>query len=467
MKKVKRILAMLMAMAMVLGMAVTASADQVTTEYQDNIKITNLAEGVTTEVKVYNIIYLDQNTAGNQSWVVVDWAKDFIRLDTTTGKYVISNKVGLKNAAQAQTQPSYAAKVAGTEYEFKNVPIGAYVVLASDTAGTYGLMVTNTYDEDETYMASQLANVTAKIEEYGGNKTTSDKFVHRGQSVDFTITTKFPAKQKENADGTTTDLTVFKITDTPNGLLVSDTLPTVKIGNTTVDITAAMVTNTKSTDGTMTTSYVVDLSSFIAASSAGSTVEIKYNATVASEDGYNNSVAISSDTVNYTGSSTQGFEADITLTKVDEDGATLKGAEFQVYKGAIATDNSPLYFVKISDGVYKQALSETEEGATQTVVATNGTVQVKGLDEGTYNFKETKAPTGYSLVNDPKEVVVTANESANVSLGVAEAINFVNTKLASLPATGGIGTYIFTIAGIIIMAAAAGFFFVSRRKENR
>ena len=46
MKKVKRILAMLMAMAMVLGMAITASADQVITEYQDDIEITNLAEGI-------------------------------------------------------------------------------------------------------------------------------------------------------------------------------------------------------------------------------------------------------------------------------------------------------------------------------------------------------------------------------------------------------------------------------------
>lgn len=100
MKKVKRILAMLMAMAMVLGMALTASADQVITEYQDDIKITNLAEGVSTEVKVYNIIYLDQDASGNQSWVVVDWAKNYIELDTTNGEYVIKDKAGLKAAAE-------------------------------------------------------------------------------------------------------------------------------------------------------------------------------------------------------------------------------------------------------------------------------------------------------------------------------------------------------------------------------
>lgn len=465
MKKVKRILAMLMAMVMVLGMAVTASADQVTDDvYKNNITISNLAEGVPTDVKVYNIIYLDQDANGNQSWAVVDWAESFIELDSTKGEYKITDKAGLKAAAESQ-EATYTATVEETEHTFADVPIGAYVVLAYDTAGTYGLMVTNTYNEKAQYMASQLADVTAKLEKYVSDKTASDSFVHRGQTVEFTITTKFPAKQKENADGTITKLEEFKITDTPTGLLVSDTLPMVTIGSTSVTITSDMVTKTD--DNGATTEYVVDLSSFIEDSAAGSTVVVKYNATVVSADGYNNTVAISSNTVNYDGDSTQGYEADITLTKVAEDETTkLDGAEFQVYKGEVDETNR-LYFVEISDGVYRQALSADEPNATQTVVATSGTVQVKGLDEGTYNFKETKAPKGYSLVETPKLVEVTANDSANVSLGVAEPINFVNTKLAALPATGGIGTYIFTIAGIIIMAAAAGFFFVSRRKANR
>ncbi|MGC4018058.1 MAG: LPXTG cell wall anchor domain-containing protein [Muricomes sp.] len=41
----------------------------------------------------------------------------------------------------------------------------------------------------------------------------------------------------------------------------------------------------------------------------------------------------------------------------------------------------------------------------------------------------------------------------------------VNTKLSELPSTGGIGTYIFTIGGIVLMGAAAGFYFLSRRRK--
>ena len=44
--------------------------------------------------------------------------------------------------------------------------------------------------------------------------------------------------------------------------------------------------------------------------------------------------------------------------------------------------------------------------------------------------------------------------------------NIVNTKLAELPGTGGIGTTIFTIGGCVIMIAAAGLYFASRRKHG-
>ena len=88
----------------------------------------------------------------------------------------------------------------------------------------------------------------------------------------------------------------------------------------------------------------------------------------------------------------------------------------------------------------------------------------KGTDV-TYAFKEVVAPEGYSINTDDAEVSFDADDThTKVIEGTA---SMTDTKLAALPATGGIGTYIFTIAGIIIMAAAAGFFFVSRRKTNR
>ena len=102
---------------------------------------------------------------------------------------------------------------------------------------------------------------------------------------------------------------------------------------------------------------------------------------------------------------------------------------------------------------------------------TNGNIVVKGLDDSvnkmTYEFKETKAPEGYSI-NETNANVKWATEGAGVEAATRTGAASMNdTKLSALPHTGGIGTTIFTIAGCAIMIAAAGFFFASRKKANR
>lgn len=87
MKKMKKILAVILSLAMVLGMSMTAFAAKVTNKYTNDIKVTNLAQGVDTTVELLNIIYLDE-VDGNQSWQVVDWASPYITVNTD-GTYTI------------------------------------------------------------------------------------------------------------------------------------------------------------------------------------------------------------------------------------------------------------------------------------------------------------------------------------------------------------------------------------------
>lgn len=472
MKKLKKLFAVMLSLIMVLAMGITSFAAKVEDEYTDKITITNLAADVETTLNVYNIIYLDQDDAGNQTWKVVDWANAYISEDTATGKFKITNADGLKNAADAQKSADYTATEAGTSHEFTNLPIGAYVIRAFDTKGTYDLMVANTYDKDgQTYMASKSANVTAKMGEYKVTKEASDKFVHRGQTVDFTVTTQM-APKKNSKDET---LTTFKVIDTSTGLKAdSFVLRTVTIAGEAKTIDANKAVAVANNDGTVT--YTVDLSEFIAGTESGSTITVEYRAVVENDHTYNNSATASAKTVGYKPARVDGFEGSVTLKKVDTNHNVLNGAEFQLLKvtpakeeGAEAT-KTPVSVVPVKDasgkaiaGEYKVAL-EGEEGATTTLVATNGTLKVTGLDEGNYEFKETKAPTGYSVNSANKAFTITASDNAEVSV---DAGQFVNTKLSALPATGGIGTTIFTIVGCGIMIAAAGLFFASRRKENR
>lgn len=49
---------------------------------------------------------------------------------------------------------------------------------------------------------------------------------------------------------------------------------------------------------------------------------------------------------------------------------------------------------------------------------------------------------------------------------ISVGTHMIDTKLSSLPSTGGMGTYLFTIIGVVVMAGAAGAFFISRRKGS-
>lgn len=453
MKKMKKFFAVLLALAMVLGMSATAFAAKVTDQYANKITVSNLAADVTTTLNVYNIIYLDQDDAGNQTWKVVDWAEGYVSENAQTGEFTITNADGLKDAADKQASADVTATEAGTSHEFTGLPIGAYVIRAFDSKGTYGLMVANTYDADGNYMASKAASVTAKMEGYNVGKTADDKFVSRGQRVNFTVTTQMAPKTNEDGD----TLTQFKVVDTSTGLKAdSFTLDSVIIAGTKANVDASKATAVSNNDGTVT--YTVDLSDLIETTESGATVEVKYSAVVENDHTYNNSATASAETVNYTPGTVNGYEGNVTLKKVDKNSNVLNGAEFQLLKGT-----TPVSVVKVSDGVYKKAL-EGEADATTTLVATNGTLKITGLDEGDYAFKETKAPTGYKVNSDNKTFTITANEKAEVTVDAGE---FVNTKLSALPHTGGIGTTIFTIAGCAIMVAAAFFFFTSRKKANK
>lgn len=458
----KKIGALLMAAIMVLSMCTAVFAAKVEDEYTNAITVKNLAADVDTTLKVYNIIYLDE-TDGNQTWNVVDWADPYVSEDAATGAFQITDSDGLRNAADAQQNVDFTATEHGTSYVFSGLPIGAYVIRAFDTKGTYSLMVANTYKDNDTYMASESADVVAKMSEYKVTKETGDKFVRRGQRVNFTVTTQMASKTNANNDA----LTTFKVVDTSTGLKAdSFVLDSVKIAGQKVNVDKTKVTSVTGNDGKVT--YTVDLSDFILTTEAGTTIEVKYSAIVENDHTYNNSATVNSNTVNYVPGIVNGYTGNVTLKKVDTNGNTLNGAEFQLLevtpaekKGAEAT-KTPINVVKVKDGEYKVAL-DGEEGATPTLVATSGTLKVTGLDEGNYEFKETKAPTGYKVNSENKAFTIEANETAEVKV---DAGNFVNTKLSSLPSTGGMGTYLFTIIGVVVMAGAAGAFFISRRKGS-
>ncbi|MCD8221352.1 MAG: isopeptide-forming domain-containing fimbrial protein [Clostridiales bacterium] len=171
----------------------------------------------------------------------------------------------------------------------------------------------------------------------------------------------------------------------------------------------------------------------------------------------------------------------------------LYDSEDESHKGLkrytrVTTDTDNKYYVttEAKDG------REVIEGVTDE----NGVVTFVGLGEGTYYLEETAAPNGYSKREGKIKVVVSytdpeitegnqpdqsykckwefevydgedENYDADVKAeGDYITITVTNTSSALLPATGGIGTMVFTVAGLCAMAGAVLFLYTKKRREE-
>lgn len=181
------------------------------------------------------------------------------------------------------------------------------------------------------------------------------------------------------------------------------------------------------------------------------------------------------------------FTYELKTTKVDGNNTELKlaGAKFKLQR---TTDNK---WLKVKNGkVYtwvddKNAADELESNS-------EGVFTIVGLDSGTYNLLETKAPDGYNKLNNPLEVVLTAETkndqnwagepdqaltkidvtvdnvagTGNVNEGSA-SITVANNKGSQLPETGGIGTTIFYVVGVVLMLGAGVLLITKRRMSAK
>lgn len=172
------------------------------------------------------------------------------------------------------------------------------------------------------------------------------------------------------------------------------------------------------------------------------------------------------------------FTYKVDANKVDPDHNKLPGAAFELWKkvGSDWVSKGVVNATQKSDGTYT-----IDNATTVTEFAWNG------IDDGDYKLVEVVTPAGYNTM-EPLLFTVTATHSetadepvlitlsgntttgdvitGNPNTGVLTS-QIVNNRGTTLPGTGGIGTTIFYVIGGGLMVAAAILLITKKRMENR
>jgi fimbrial isopeptide formation D2 family protein/LPXTG-motif cell wall-anchored protein len=512
MKQIKRIMAFALAMVLALAMSITVFAEDDTggttvTVPKEGDRATITVQNVESDATVtaYQYVKADYNASGLVGYSPVDGVtvgvgRDIADIENPTlGEIIaLTDKIGTGNALGAGIKLNLTENKTYT----KDVEAGSYLILVTDVSSKiYNPMIVSVYYTEggsdnttntdtanidaakgtwklsggTTIAKSELPTVTKEIVSVTDESKTKDETdIHDaavGDTVEFKITTTIPQYSTDyKVNGF-----VFKLTDTlAKGFEYNNDVK--------VTIDDAQYSSDKNiTFESSTNTLTIDLSND-AVNNFGKDVTVTYTAKLLEDTKtvYNNTA---------TGN---GNTNDVTLTySTSPSGDTGNAtATTHTYTFNLEGSNGVSFIKKTGEGEYEEGLpgadftltkldsndNETEVSVTETSDS-NGKVSFTGLDAGTYHLQETKAPSGYSLNDTVYTVKIEAayntdgtietlsitNENGNSLLDTGITIN--DTSLATLPSTGGIGTTIFTIAGCLIMIAAAGMYFASRRKN--
>ncbi|WP_028235952.1 SpaA isopeptide-forming pilin-related protein [Pseudobutyrivibrio sp. MD2005] len=454
MKKFKKIICLALAMVMMMAMSTVAFAEESAT-----VTINGLKDGAT--VNIYTVATIDENnTVVKQAWAkdayTVEYS-DANAVDVTTIEMTSTQVSALKSAFET-AKPS-AAKPEQTaskkSVSFTGLEAGVYYIVATSKDATYSPMVAVAISRDDkgNYVAASK-EITAKGTNSDLKKEANDQFVHAGEEVTFTITKSIPSYANK-----------FVIYDYTTNLSSLDGVSaTVKYANTEKEykFKATATANKFALD--LTDIVYDEKNDAFINDNVGDTLTITYKATVTSPDNYVNEVTYSTNDNDETGTyRVEGFEGDITLTKTGTDGKKLKGAKFTLTKkGSAATETAPATEDKVLTFTFDETKNayvydETSQN-TELVTDEEGIIKVVGLDEGTYQFTEKEAPAGYSINENIEAKTITPAEAS-----VSETVSVVDSTLIKLPFTGGMGTTMFTVLGVAIMAIASALYFASKK----
>ena len=511
MKRMKRIMALMLAAIMMMAMSVTAFAAEGATGTHTltvNVKSTEPAQDLKGQtINLYKLFDVTESKSGettNYAYTVNNTYKaalaSVLKIGETSKdedfvKAVADQEATIQQfandfTAKALTDNLGATKTSGkiaeskTSYEFTGLDAGYYLVYVTGGKEIQSSLVT----VDETTNTVNLKTEAPSIE-----KTADKTTVNIGDVVTYTVKGSIP-------DTTGYAQYVYKIHDElSTGLdFVNDAKGTaLEAGATTVNVTVAFTDNSVTAAGTTPTvatldtannrKMSLDLSEWVRANQTnkGKEFTVTYYAKV-NKDAvvteknkaqleYGNKPGETT-TTTPSEAKTPTYPLDI-LKKKKGSEDKLAGAKFSLYTSAEDAKNGKNP-IKVSGSNGNYVVDSTSKNTVFESVASidekGYNLHVNGLAAGDYWLVETEAPAGYNKLTAPIKIEITKSADTEVNNwtiskdGTVETdkiIDIENSTGSLLPSTGGMGTIIFAVIAAILVLGVAVSFIRDKRKN--
>ena len=458
MKRMKKLIATLLAAVMIMGMSVTALADEVHKPTNAD-KVPATVENVEPKATVtaYRIVEPTYDTAkgftGYKAAAGVT-LKDIYNpsSDEVTGiaanKELLATltKEELKAPEGATELTTYSAQlgagywvvvVTGSEFQkiYNPMLIGVYYrtdgtgqnntlqdsVSSVNAGGKWDLATTPAYAKSEEPGITKTITGSTGKDTSDGNDHGNDVAV--GDTVNFQIETQIPSYSKSY-----TDVTVDITDELSKGLALADPVNlVVKVGGTTNDkvVTADADTYTYTPD-TDQKGFTISFASKYALDHSGEKVYVTYDAVVGQGVGYDFDANTNTATLIYTNDPhdknhtnekkdktyTYTFAIDTKLFGESGEQWNYLTEELLKTQEIRETVNGEVVITKKALEGAKFTLTRADGKVYEGESDANGYIAFTGLDAGTYELTEVEAPKGFSL-NDAKIPVVISAEYNN------------------------------------------------------
>lgn len=486
MKRTKSILAVILALALVLVSGVVAFAAG-----EGSITVKNAVNGK--KYSIYRIFDIASHTAdkdehGNYNGVIYkvnpDWA-DFFANDAKGLEFVDVDSNGIVTTifeeAQAQAFAEAASKfvtdknlapvvdaqsAANGKAEFKNLELGYYLV-KSDLGAVCSLNTAKPHADINEKNGEPTLDKEVQENSTSTYGKTNDANI--GDTVNFRITVNAVDGEPKN----------YVIHDKMSDGLTFKAISSVKINNGAPLTAGTDYTIKEAKDCNDGCTFEISFAENLIKPNDVIVVEysaiINTNVVISGIGNPNESWLEYGDKHNITKRSitrTYVWKIDVLKYTTDSENKEngLGDAKFRLYK----EDDGKRLYAKVEKSKIAGWTENVNEAYT-FVSAADGTIEIVGLDAGTYYLEETEAPAGYNKLAAPVKVVITATIDGQTNAGSAtitqdgeetNTVKVLNNMGAELPSTGGIGTTIFYIVGAVLVAAA-GILLITKKRMSR